>query len=43
LILSPFCTTAPTITLATTLLWAINCGMPAMIGSFLFRKTRKYC
>ena len=42
LILSPICSTAPTIALATTLLWAINCGMPIIIGSTLFNINKKH-
>ena len=38
LILAPFCTTAPTIALATTLLWALNCGIPIIAGTILFKK-----
>lgn len=41
LILDPFCSSAPTIALATTLLWALNCGIPIIIGSFLFNKQNK--
>ena len=41
LILAPFCTTAPTIALATTLLWALNCGVPILIGSLLFNFNKK--
>lgn len=37
LVLIPFCNTAPTITLATTLLWTLNCGFPILIGSLLFK------
>ena len=37
LILAPFCTAAPTIALATSLLWALNCGTPIIIGSFLLK------
>ena len=43
LVLSPICSSAPTITLATSLLWALNCGIPIILGSFLFNKTEKYC
>ena len=38
LILSPFCSTVPTIALASTLLWAINCGSPIILGSLLLKK-----
>ena len=38
LILSPFCSTTPTIAIATTLLWALNCGVPIIVGTFLFSK-----
>lgn len=41
LILAPFCTTAPTIALATTLLWVLNCGTPIIIGSTLFHFNKK--
>ena len=41
LILAPFCTTTPTIALATTLLWALNCGVPILIGSLLFNFNKK--
>ncbi len=37
-VLTPFNAAAPTIALATTILWAINCGIPVIIGSFLFKK-----
>ena len=43
LVLSPICSSAPTITLASTLLWAINCGLPIILGTFFFNKTKKYC
>lgn len=38
LILAPFCTTTPSIALATTLLWTLNCGIPIIIGSMLFKR-----
>ncbi len=41
LILTPICNAAPTITLATTLLWALNCGFPTVIGSLLFNFNKK--
>ena len=41
LILTPICNAAPTITLATTLLWCINCGFPTVIGSLLFNFNKK--
>lgn len=38
-LLSPIChNSEPTIALATSLLWALNCGTPIIIGSFLFNK-----
>ena len=38
-LLSPICyNSAPTIALATSLLWVINCGTPIIIGSLLFNK-----
>lgn len=43
LILSPISQAAPTIALATSLLWALNCGFPIIIGSFLFHQTQKHC
>jgi hypothetical protein len=43
LILSPISQAAPTIALATSLLWALNCGFPIIIGSFLFHQTKKHC
>jgi hypothetical protein len=41
-VLAPFCTSAPTIALSTSLLWALNCGLPIILGSFLFynKKTK---
>lgn len=39
--LAPFCTSAPTITLATSLLWALNCGFPIILGSLLFNKSKE--
>ncbi len=42
LILAPFCTTTPTIALATTLLWALNCGAPILIGLLLFNFNKKH-
>ena len=42
LILAPFSTTAPTIALATTLLWVLNCGAPILIGSLLFNFNKKH-
>lgn len=38
-VLAPFCNAAPTIALATTMLWALNCGVPIIAGSFLFKKS----
>lgn len=43
LVLKPISQTCPTIALATSLLWALNCGIPIILGSFLFNKTKKYC
>lgn len=43
LVLAPICSSAPTITLASTLLWAVNCGLPIILGTFFFNKTKKYC
>ncbi len=40
-VLSPFCTSAPTITLATSLLWVLNCGFPIILGSFLFNRSKE--
>lgn len=37
-VLSPIYNSAPTITLATSLLWALNCGLPIIVGTFLFNK-----
>ena len=42
LILAPFCSSTPTIALATTLLWALNCGMPIIVGSTLFNLNKKH-
>lgn len=42
-VLAPFCTSTPTITLATSLLWALNCGFPIILGSFLFNKKKAKC
>ena len=41
IILTPICNTAPTIALATTLLWCMNCGFPIISGSFLFNKNER--
>ena len=39
-LLAPICqNTEPTIALATSLLWALNCGVPIIVGSFLFKKS----
>ena len=40
LILTPFCTTTPTIALASTLLWTLNCGTPIVIGTLLFKSKK---
>ena len=40
-ILAPFCTSIPTIALATSLLWALNCGFPIILGSLLFNKSNE--
>lgn len=43
-LLSPICYhSEPTIALATSLLWVLNCGFPIIIGSFLFKKTQNPC
>lgn len=43
-LLSPICySSEPTIALATSLLWVLNCGFPIIIGSFLFKKTQNPC
>ena len=36
LVLSPFCDAAPTIAIATSLLWALNNGIPIIAGTLLF-------
>lgn len=39
-LLSPICHNAePTIALATFLIWVLNCGIPIVVGSFLFKKS----
>ncbi len=42
LVLAPICSATPTIALASTLLWCLNCGIPIVLGTLLFNKTKKY-
>ena len=39
-VLTPFCSSTPTIALSTSLLWALNCGIPIIVGSFLFNNKK---